>query len=81
MKRMPTDGAGAELQARVRAALAQLPDDQRQVIELTLFAGLTQRAIAARLRCAEADVPRLARLALQTVREIINHSAESHSES
>lgn len=57
---------------RMRAILAQLPVKQRQIIELTLVAGLTQRAIAAQLKCAEAEVPKLAQLALQTIREALN---------
>lgn len=64
-----------EQRARVRAALAQLPADQRRIIELTLVAGLTQRTIAAQLNCAEADVPKLAHRALETIRKALNDSA------
>jgi RNA polymerase sigma factor (sigma-70 family) len=74
MKRMPTDGTEVDLQTRVRAVLAQLPADQRRVIELTLVAGLTQKAIAVQLNCDEAEVPRLAQLALQSIREALNIS-------
>lgn len=38
--------------AEVRAALARLPEHERQALELTYYAGLTQREIAAHL-----DVP------------------------
>lgn len=38
--------------AEVRAALAQLKDHEREVLELTYYAGLTQREVARRL-----DVP------------------------
>jgi RNA polymerase sigma-70 factor (ECF subfamily) len=38
----------SERQARVRGALAELPADQRQVLEWTFFDGLSQREIAAR---------------------------------
>lgn len=61
-----------ERMARVRAVLARLPADQRQIIELTLGAGLTQSAIAEQLHCAETEVPKLARLALQTIGEALN---------
>jgi RNA polymerase sigma-70 factor (ECF subfamily) len=49
-----SDGAATldarEDSATVRAALAGLPVDQRQAIELAYFSGLTQQEIAARLR-------------------------------
>jgi RNA polymerase sigma-70 factor (ECF subfamily) len=40
---------GEERAGRIRAALGDLPADQRQVIELAFFAGLSQSEIAARL--------------------------------
>lgn len=40
---------GRERAQRIRAALAELSPDQRQVIELAFFAGLSQSEIAARL--------------------------------
>jgi len=80
MDRIRTDDTEVLRRARVRAALAQLPADQRQVIELTLFAGLTQRAIAAQLNCAEAEVPKLAQLALQTIRQALNDSHPNRGE-
>ena len=40
---------GRERAQRIRAALAGLPVEQRQVIELAFFAGLSQSEIAARL--------------------------------
>jgi RNA polymerase sigma-70 factor (ECF subfamily) len=39
----------ADLRARVSQALAGLPDNQRQVIELAFFGGLSQSEIAAQL--------------------------------
>lgn len=48
----------------VREALAALPDEQRLVIELSYFEGLTRREIAARLGWAEGTVHTRARLGL-----------------
>jgi RNA polymerase sigma-70 factor, ECF subfamily len=41
--------SGEERAGRIRAALADLSPDQRQVIDLAFFAGLSQSEIAARL--------------------------------
>ncbi len=41
---------GPERAARVRTALASLPAEQREVIELAFFVGLTQTQIATRLQ-------------------------------
>lgn len=71
----------SDQRARVQVILSQLPADQRQVIELTLVAGLTQRAIAARLHCDEAEVPRLAQRALQTIRQALQAAADGTGES
>jgi RNA polymerase sigma-70 factor (ECF subfamily) len=49
----------------VREALATLPYEQRMVIELSYFEGLTRREIAARLGWAEGTVHTRARLGLQ----------------
>lgn len=63
--------ADGEEQARFRAALAQLPDQQRQVVEWAHFEGLPHKTIAARLGISEANsrmllsraLARLARIA------------------
>jgi RNA polymerase sigma-70 factor (ECF subfamily) len=57
--------------AQVRRALAALSAEQRQVIELSYFAGLTRREIAARLDVPEGTVHTRARLALQKLRELL----------
>jgi RNA polymerase sigma-70 factor (ECF subfamily) len=50
-------------------ALAALSPEQRQVIELSYFHGLTRREIARRLRWPEGTVHTRARLALQNLRK------------
>lgn len=78
---MTSEDPRARLRARIRALVAQLPATQRQIIELTLVAGLTQSAIAEQLNCAEAEVPKLAQMALQTIREALNTSPINSGES
>jgi RNA polymerase sigma-70 factor (ECF subfamily) len=58
-----------ERAALVRRALAALNPEQRQVIELSFFQGLTRREIAKQLRWPEGTVHTRARLALQNLRQ------------
>ena len=55
----------AQLQAaQVRAAVVQLPDDERQVVVLAFYAGLSYRQVAERLELAEGTVKSRIRRAL-----------------
>jgi RNA polymerase sigma-70 factor (ECF subfamily) len=60
--------AEKERQERVRAALAELPDEQRQVIVLAYIEGLPQSAIAARLALPLGTVKSRMRIAYRKVR-------------
>lgn len=60
-----------ERAAQIRAALAALPEPQRQVVELAYFEGLTQSEIAARLAAPLGTVKTRLRLALETLRQAL----------
>jgi RNA polymerase sigma-70 factor (ECF subfamily) len=60
--------AEKEREERVRAALAELPDDQRKVVVLAYIDGLSQSAIAARLGLPLGTVKSRMRIAYQKVR-------------
>ncbi len=61
-----------ELMTKVRAALAELPEPQRQAMELAYFEGLTHTEIAARTGDALGTVKTRLRSALQTVKRALS---------
>lgn len=63
--------AEREQRRQVRQALAALPPEQSQVLELSFFAGLTRRDIAAQLNIPVGTVHTRARLGLQKLRDLL----------
>jgi RNA polymerase sigma-70 factor (ECF subfamily) len=60
-----------ETQTAVRAALAQIPQNQRQVLELAYFMGLSHSQIAARLGQPLGTVKTRIRLGMQSLRQLL----------
>lgn len=60
-----------ERQARVRAALAQLPPEQREILEMSFFAGLSQREIAEQTGIPLGTVKTRTLLAMRKLRQAL----------
>jgi RNA polymerase sigma-70 factor (ECF subfamily) len=56
---------------RVRTAVAELPADQREAIELAYFGGLTYRSVAARLKIPEGTAKSRLRIALARLAQVL----------
>ena len=71
-----TGSSLAERASTVRAALAGLPAEQREVIELAYFQGLTHTEIAEKLAQPLGTAKSRIRLALQRLRQTLGSGAE-----
>ena len=71
------DMAEDEQSQEVQAALAQLSDQQQQVLHLAYFQGLTQTAIADQLNAPLGTVKARARRGLLQLREILKEQGEA----
>lgn len=58
-------------QEQIQTAVTQLPEEQRQVIELAYFGGMTRREIAAETGVALGTIHTRARLALQKLQQVL----------
>src|SRR5207244_11757773 len=65
--------ASVELMERVREALARLQPQQRQVLEIAYFEGLSQSEIAERLSAPLGTVKSWTRQGLMRLRELLPH--------
>ena len=74
--RQPSPGeevARADTASAVRAAVRALPADQRQVVELAYFGGLSYRDVARRIGIAEGTAKSRLRLALAKLGTVLDH--------
>jgi RNA polymerase sigma-70 factor, ECF subfamily len=74
------DAAGREWESRCRAAISELPEDQRRALELAYFEGLTHQEIAERTATPLGTVKTRVRLGLMKLRERIRpyRKSEAH---
>lgn len=72
-------GSTPEDSALLRSLLQRLPKDQREVLLLTFFRGMTHPEIAERLRVPEGTIKSRLRLSLEKLREWWHEAANENS--
>jgi RNA polymerase sigma-70 factor (ECF subfamily) len=73
------DAAAAELREIVQRALAELTPEQRQVLELAYYGGLSQSEIAAKLNQPLGTVKTRTRLGMIKLRDLLRPTVEGYS--
>lgn len=66
------EAARMELMDRLRGALAALPGEQREAVELAYFEGMTHTEIATRTQCPLGTVKSRVRAAMQTLKQLFD---------
>jgi len=72
--------AGAQTRRQVRAALAQLKPEQRELIEIAYFGGLTQQEISDKLGLPLGTVKTRMRTGMLKLRELLSEGSTSEIE-
>jgi len=73
------EAARAEIVGKVRAAMREMPREQRQVVELAYFEGLTQTEIAAHTGTPLGTVKTRMRTAIQSLRQLFDDGTARQS--
>jgi RNA polymerase sigma-70 factor, ECF subfamily len=66
------EAARRQLMERLRGAMAALPPEQREAVELAYFEGMTQTEIATRTGCPLGTVKSRVRAAMQTLKQLFD---------
>ncbi len=73
------EAARAQLMEKLRGALAKLPPEQREAVELAYFEGMTQTEIAARTGSPLGTVKSRVRAAMQTLKQLFDDESTRQS--
>jgi RNA polymerase sigma-70 factor, ECF subfamily len=72
LENLEDDAARTQLMNRLRRALAALPPEQREAVELAYFEGMTQTEIAERMGSPLGTVKSRVRAAMQTLKQLFD---------